>query len=109
MSEWLNVALLTLIPKKAGPNAAAYSAKAANFRPLTLADMSQKLVAKVVEHVLAVITTCCAHAFQTGFVGGRSMMESVLRIDGAIEEYLTCITSDDSVVCFCLMWRRHPW
>lgn len=86
--EWFNAALLISIPKKAGPNAAAYSARAANFRPLTLADTSQKLIARAVEHALIDVTVCCVHSVQTGFVGGRSMLESVLRIEGAIEEYL---------------------
>lgn len=86
--QWCNTGLLIFIPQKVGPNAKAYSAQASNFRPLTLTDTTQKLVAKAVEHALVAVTTCCVHEVHIGFVGGRSMLESVLRIEGAIEELL---------------------
>lgn len=53
-----------------------------------LADIAQKLVAKAVDGVLSEVEMGSVHTVQTGFVGRPSILGSVLRIEGAVEEFL---------------------
>lgn len=96
---WFNAALVIFIPKGVSTGEA-YSATEAEYRPLTLADTAQKLVAKAVDGVFAEVASTTVHTAQTGFVKRRSMLESVLRIEGATEECLFDTRKSVGVILF---------
>lgn len=82
---WFNAATVILIPKKLPPGATAYAAKPGEYRPLTLANTAQKSIAKAVDATLSKIAASTVHEAQTGFVRDRSMLNNVLRLEGAVE------------------------
>lgn len=84
---WFNAATMIMIPKKLAPGATAYAAAPAEYRPLTLANISQEIVAKAVDVELGKVAMHTVHAVQIGFVRRRAMLTSVLRLEGAVEAY----------------------
>lgn len=85
---WFNVAFVIFIPSGVAGTGGAYAALEAEFRPLTLADIAQKLMPNALDGFLASAAARSVHPVQAGFVGRRSMLSSVLRAEGAVEEFL---------------------
>lgn len=69
---WLNAALVNCIPKGVSAGEA-YAATESEYRPLTLADIVQNLVAKAVDGVLAGVASTTVHAVQTRCGGGGAL------------------------------------
>lgn len=82
-----NSALLAFIPK-AGPlpGTDGYEGKAWQFRPLTLSNSCQKLIAKAFGAALENIAMQVVHPAQSGSVRGRKMLLNVLEAQLALEE-----------------------
>lgn len=78
---------MVFIPK--GGSAAShsgYEAQPSQFRPLTLSNSCQKLVAKAFGASLERIAATLVHPAQRGFLHGRKMMANVLETQLALEE-----------------------
>jgi exonuclease III len=93
-----------LIPKKTE-----HIDKLANWRPITLENCDLKIFSKILSDRLQKVVTDLVGEGQTGFIAGRSIHESVLTIDAALD------TSNPDSYILSLDWSKaydrvnHNW
>lgn len=80
--EEFNAAYLVFVPKASpehvGP---VMSAAPAGYRPISLSNTSQKLIARAISQALEDYAAELVHPMQRGFVPGRSLVDSVLDLE----------------------------
>lgn len=86
---WINASLVVFIPKSApGSSGMPHAATPVNFRPISLSNTSQKLIAKALNMTLEVISQDVAHPAQRGFIRGRQMGDNILLTLASMEKAL---------------------
>lgn len=99
--EWFNTALATFIPKSTiAPHESEYRATPSRYRPLSLSNASQKLVAKALNKAIEDIACVTVSPLQRVFVKGRHILDNVFDMEAAIEKYLHTFGSDPGVFLF---------
>ena len=83
--QGFNESLMTMIPKgDFGDIDGDFLAGPGGIRPLSLANIAQKLVAAAANHSLAIVAAEIACDRQRGFLKGRLISEAVLEMEGAL-------------------------
>lgn len=86
---WFIVAIVIFIPKSAMvATDTEHRVAPGRYRPLTLANASQKLIAKAINVVLEDVARRMVSHLQLGVVEGRQMLDNVVDIEAAMEVFL---------------------
>lgn len=99
--RWFNAAIVVCISKATlSAEENEYRASPGQYRPLTLANSCQKLIAKVFNGMLETVTVGCVSPLQRGFVRGRSIVDNVLEVEASAAEYLYDGEGDPGIFLF---------
>lgn len=99
--EWFNEATVIFIPKAAvSPTDDESRAEPGRYRPLTLANASQTLLAKAITSLLEEVAVTTVSPLQRGFVRGRQILDNVFDVECAMELALLQVDSDPGIFLF---------
>ena len=70
------------------------------IRPLTLSNTDSKILAGALNKGLSAVATRCVHPDQNGFVKGRSIIDNIVHIEGAIQRHLLIEGNEPGTVMF---------
>ncbi len=85
----------------------------ASTRPISLSNTASKFIALAVNRPLAQVALATVHPRQRGFVGGRSLTDNVVEIEGYGQSYAIADAEDPGILMFDLMAAfpslAHQW
>jgi hypothetical protein len=96
-----NECLLVFIPKGDEPGDRGTVARSPDLvRPISLSNTASKFFALAVNRPLAEVARVTVHPRQRGFVGGRSITDNVIEIEGFAQSYTIADAEDPGILLF---------
>jgi hypothetical protein len=101
LPEGFNHCLLVFIPKGEDAQDRCLVARTPDLtRPISLSDTASKFFALAVNYPLAQFAQVTVHPRQRGFVGGRSITDNVIEIEGFGQSYAIAEAEDPAILLF---------
>lgn len=98
---WFNSSAVIFTPKATpSPTDSDCLAPPSRYRPLTLANASQKLVAKALNYILEGVASSTVSPLQRGFAKGRQIMDNVFDVEASMEVCLHREGCDPGIFLF---------
>ncbi len=96
-----NHCFLVFIPKGEDPGDRGTVARSpALVRPISLSNTASKFFALAVNKPLAQVAQITVHPRQRGFVGGRSITDNIIEIEGFAQSYTIADPDDPAILLF---------
>ena len=101
LPDGFNDCLLVFIPKGEDIHDQNIIARTPGLtRPISLSNTASKFFALAINRPLAMVARVSVHPRQRGFVGGRSLTDNIIEIEGYAQSYVIAEATDPAILLF---------